>query len=44
MLLAQGFNSAVGDSRYKQEYDLNSDGAINIADVMIAASVFNTRI
>lgn len=44
MLLAQSFNSAKGDSRYKEAYDLNSDGAINISDVMKIAEKFNTQV
>jgi hypothetical protein len=44
MLLASAFNSSKGDSRYVREYDLNSDGAINMVDVMRIAEKFNTRI
>jgi hypothetical protein len=42
MLLANRFNTTIGNPRYDPTYDLNNDGAISMSDVMIIASKFNT--
>ncbi len=44
MLIATTFNSLRGDGRYVEAFDLNSDGAINMSDVMMIAIKFNTLI
>ncbi len=40
-ILAEAFNSSVGDTRYVNDYDLNKDGAVNMVDVRIIADHFN---
>lgn len=41
MEICKYFNSTFGNSRYKDNLDLNKDNAINLEDVMIAVKHFN---
>lgn len=40
IMVAKSFNTIRGDGIYKEKYDLNSDGAINMADIMIMIQYF----
>jgi hypothetical protein len=39
--IAAGFNSVVGDLRYKEYCDLNMDKSVNISDIVLLAKHFN---
>jgi hypothetical protein len=41
MQIAACFNTASGDSKYKEGMDINKDNAINMTDIMIVVSHFN---
>jgi subtilisin family serine protease/peptidoglycan hydrolase-like protein with peptidoglycan-binding domain len=41
MNLATAFNSKVGDSTYKSDYDINNDNVVNIADIMAVIKNYN---
>ncbi len=40
--ITKSFNSSSGDGRYVSLYDLNKDNVVNMSDVMVVASHFNT--
>jgi endo-1,4-beta-xylanase len=44
ILLATAFGATRGTEKYNAAYDLNNDGAINMADVLIIAENFNKTI
>lgn len=44
IILASVLNIAKGNSEYVEAYDLNSDGAINMSDLVIIAAKFNTMV
>jgi len=41
MEVAKSFNSKIGDANFNSKVDLNSDLAVNMADILIIAKNFN---